>query len=521
MKGFRAGLLLSIVLCWLPNLQTAGWAEDQGNPVLELTLQELIQNVIGRNPAVGEARLQYLISQAEASAEWGVFEPELVARYDHNKLQKENTALQTLAQGGLPLFWEENGEYDLGIEGKFISNGTYRIGCSMSKMENTLVADTEYESFLGVSAEQPLLKGLTHGAPMAGVRAATQDRYLAFHRYRKQLMQTIATAESTYWNLAFAQEQYRMNTDSVDIAKKIVADNHERVRAGRMTDLDLMEAEAELAIRISQQADAEQNLLDSMTQLKLLLSDPEISENRHLIAVDPLEFTSAGLRSQEEERQFSVKWALRAQPDYMIRWEELQREMIVLGYQMDQRLPEMNLKASYGFNGLGGSPKESFQQIETRDYPSWSVGVEMRFALLSGIREKRTLEVARLKKKLAEVQLEATDYEIVNSIETLVQRVSTLRERIQNARKVVGFRKRLLEVELSRLEAGKSTTRLIYQAEEELTKAREWELESIVRYREALMQLAYFRGSVLLDKGLESMEGDQVVLSDQLLYGQD
>lgn len=35
------------------------------------------------------------------------------------------------------------------------------------------------------------------------------------------------------------------------------------------------------------------------------------------------------------------------------------------------------------------------------------------------------------------------------------------------------------------------------------------------------MQPAYFRASVLIDKGLESMEGDRVVLSEQLLYGPD
>jgi hypothetical protein len=59
-----------------------------------------------------------------------------------------------------------------------------------------------------------------------------------------------------------------------------------------------MEAEAELAIRIAQQAAAEQNLLDSMIQVKLLMSDPEISEDRQLIATDPLEFPSDGLWSR-------------------------------------------------------------------------------------------------------------------------------------------------------------------------------------------------------------------------------
>lgn len=107
--------------------------------------------------------------------------------------------------------------------------------------------------------------------------------------------------------------------DHYDHNKLREENNRERVRVGKMTDLDLMEAEAELAIRITQQADAEQNLLDSMTQVKLLMSDPEISEDRQLIATDPLEFPSDGLWSREEERQFSVKWALRAQPDYMIR----------------------------------------------------------------------------------------------------------------------------------------------------------------------------------------------------------
>ena len=80
----------------------------------------------------------------------------------------------------------------------------------------------------------------------------------------------------------------------------------------------------------------------------------------------------------------------------------------------------------------------------------------------------------------------------------------------------VGERNRL-EAELSAMEPGKSNTRLIYEAEEELTRTRRWELQSIAALREALMQLAYFRGFVLIDKGFERIEGEQVVLSEQLL----
>jgi outer membrane protein TolC len=496
----------------VPQLVTA---EEQNG--LDLTLDQVVRDVVHHNPLVREARLEYLISRNEAEAQWGTFEPELVARYDRSDLERKNNALQfPFTQED---YWEKNDELGLGIEGTFFSGGTYRIGYSLKRMQNKQVDDGEYETFLGISAEQPLLKGLTHGAPTAGLRAARQDRFVAFHSYRKQLMETVTMAESAYWNLAFAQEEHGMITNSVEIARKILEDSRERVRAGKMTELDLMEAEAELHIRLSQLADAEQNLFDSMVQLKLLLFDTEIRLDQRLIAADPVYSTTSERWNRAEERDFSLTWALRAQPDFMMRLEELQRERIILDFQQDQRLPELNLKGSAGFNGLGNSLGESMEKIGSFDYPAWSVGLELRVPMLLGIRERYGLEVAILRGRLAEARLEAMEYEIMNSIETLLLKVMTLRSRVENAHKVVEFRERMLDAELSRLEAGKSNSRLIYAAEEELTEARRWELESIAALREVMMQLAYFRGSVLLDKGFERIEGEQVVLSEQLLAG--
>ena len=84
---------------------------------------------------------------------------------------------------------------------------------------------------------------------------------------------------------------------------------------------------------------------------------------------------------------------------------------------------------------------------------------------------------------------------------------------------MITLNERLLQAEVARFESGKSNSRLIYTAEEELTEARRRELESIAALRGAMMQLAYFRGSVLLDQGFERIEGEQVVLSEQLLMG--
>ena len=513
----RIRLTLFVLLGSLFVALAAG-AEEGEPDALELSLDQVVQQVVRKNPLVRAARLQYWISRNEAEAERGTFEPALVASYNRSELERENSALQVL-QLFRPDFWEENDEYALGVEGTFMSGGSYRIGYSLTRMENIEAVEGQYSAFLGLSVEQPLLKGLTHGAPMAALRVALRDRFVAYHSYRKQLIETISLAESAYWNLALAQEQHRMTLDSVEIARKLYEDSRERVRAGKMTELDLMEAEAELFVRLTQLADTEQNVSDGMVQLKLLLSDPDLPEEQRVMASDPLIPPGLALWNREEQRDFSLTWALRAQPDFMMRNEELVRERIILGFQKDQRLPELNLNGSLGFNGLGDSLGESMDKIGTFDFPSWSVGLELRVPMFLGVRERNRLEAAILKGRLAEVRLQAMEYEILNSIETLLLKVTTLRERVENARKVVEFRRRMLEVELSRLELGKSNTRLIYEAEEELTEAQRWELESIAALREALMQLAYFRGSVLLDKGFERIQGEQVVLSEALLNG--
>jgi outer membrane protein len=511
MKRFQLAIAVSIGALCLAAAPSVGAEEPEG---LELSLDQVVRFVVLHNPTVREARLEYLISRKQAEAQRGTFEPELFARYDHSDLERKNNYLQEL-QLKLPNFSEKKNEYGLGIEGTFFSGGTYRLGYSLNR--NRYTDKGEFETFLGVSAEQPLLKGFTHGAPTAGLRAARRDRFVAFHTYRKQLMETVTTAETVYWNLALAQEQLSMMSGSVKIARKVLEDSRERLEAGKITELDLMGSEAELRVRLSQLADAEQSLFDSMTQLKLLLFDTEIHRDQRLVAVDPI--LSAGLEGwdPEEERDSSLKWALRAQPDFMVRVEELKRERIVLGFQQDQRLPELNLTGSAGFNGLGDSLGESMDEVGSFDYPTWSVGLELRIPLLLGISEKYGLEAEVLKGRLAETRLESLEYEIMNSIETLILKVTTQRSRVENAREIVAFRQRMLDAELSRMEAGKSNSRLVYAAEEDLTEARRRQLESIAALREAVMQLAYFRGSVLLDKGFETIEGQQVVLSEQLL----
>ena len=502
-----------------PVFQPVLWAEPDAGTAFALSLDDFIREVVHTNPLVREAHLQWLINYRKAQAEWGTFEPEVVASLNRDKLKRLNNALQAAQLLGSPEFAEDNREYGLGLEGRFPSGATYRVGYNLKRMQNTYTAgEDQFESFAGVSAEQPLLRGFTHGAPLAPIRVALQDRYIAFHEYRRQVMDTISQAERAYWNLGFARQLLGMARDSVRIAQELLNECREQLEAGRLTEPDLFEAEAELETRLAFQADGEQTLRDALTQVKLLLSSGELGQREELEASDPLVGQLPEGWNEERQREESLRWALRAQPDYMVQWEQLQRESLVVEYRRDQTLPALNLKGSYGLSGLGDTVEGSLDKLRQWNYPSWSIGLELRVPVLLGLRQRNELETARLTKKLSEVRLKALEYELTRSIAVLIQRVVTWRSRIENAKKIVELKQRLLGIEQTRMQAGKATIQQVYDSEEKLTEARKSELDAIVRYREALMDLALVRGSVLRDKGLEEMVDGQVVLSDPLYY---
>ena len=71
---------------------------------------------------------------------------------------------------------------------------------------------------------------------------------------------------------------------------------------------------------------------------------------------------------------------------------------------------------------------------------------------------------------------------------------------------VVELEKRLLDVELLRLAAGKSNSRLVLEKEEDYREAQEAQLDSLVNYNNAILVLELAEGVLLIRHGIEVME---------------
>ena len=85
-------------------------------------------------------------------------------------------------------------------------------------------------------------------------------------------MLIISTAEASYWNLYLTQEQVRFFEDSVRLASTLVVDSQTRFEAGRASELEVLEAQAGLALRQSKLFEARQRYHETAAQLLTLIA---------------------------------------------------------------------------------------------------------------------------------------------------------------------------------------------------------------------------------------------------------
>ncbi len=488
-----------------------------GEPVpFPVPLAEAAAEAARLNPTAQETRLQWLVRRSQELGAWGAFEPSLAAGVGESAQDRENTATQRLSQLGRTEYSESRSDYNVGVEGKFFTGADYRLGYTLSRTASDLITGNEYESNLGLSVDQPLLKGATRQAPLLSLRMSRLDTLVAFHTYRKQLISVVSEVASAYWDLALARERLVLAGESVQRARDIAADARDRVAVGKLSEADQSEADLQVQVRLAEQEQATLAASVMSARMRLLLGAGSLGASPALATTDALDWDQAEAERIRTDARSRAADAPVFQPDVAIRRAELEKERIQLDYQRDQLLPQLTASGRLGYQGLGDSPDSSFAKLQSQDFPTWSLSLQLRIALFGDVRGSAAVEEARLRTELAATRLAAAERETSISVEALIQRVLSGLAQADNARAVSGFRRQLLEVERQRFDAGQSDILRIFEAEQNLSEARSQEMESCAQVRKARVDLAAASGTPLRDWGLEAMDNGRIILAASL-----
>ena len=266
-------------------LLAAALLHAQEDPtVKQLTLEQCRELVLLHNFEIASRELGYESARELLAGERGaLWEPVLVLGANRVSNERENNTEEFIRQG-VEDFSEDNTLYNAGIEQPLVTGGALRLNYTLDHLENNLqeqrdldFQEKEWDSFAGVTLIQPLLRNGGVGIGLSVVRMAREESEVAFQEFRRQLMQSLGQAEAAYWELRIAQERVALREKSVEVAEKILEDNRARVEAGKMSELEVQEAEAGLASRQSQLLEARHSLEEASIRRRM---SPAASRSR-------------------------------------------------------------------------------------------------------------------------------------------------------------------------------------------------------------------------------------------------
>jgi len=171
-------------------------------------------------------------------------------------------------------------------------------------------------------------------------------------------------------------------------------------------------------------------------------------------------------------------------------------------YAKNARLPNFIFDYQYNMNGLGKTFGDSYRQMRGADFADWSVSLTGEIPLgnkaaNARLRQALLAKVQRLATK--EQRQQSIEQEVYNAIDLLEQNW----QRILASRQEVLYAARTYEAERKQFELGVRTSTDVLFAAERLALAQEREIQSLIDYQIAQVDIAYATGTLLGEAGVQ------------------
>ena len=455
-------------------------AEEATNQVRSLTLRECIESALEHSLDIRIERINPSIGQWGVVYAQGVFDPALSGGVNYGENTEDSVRREQL-------------QSQLGLGGKLPTGMQYGLTASDTRSSGMLMSNFVYTGTAAISLTQPILKNFGLGSNTAQIRVARKSRQIASQQFIQQVITTISSVKNGYYELIFANEDYKAKLEDLNRAKALLAENRKRVEVGVLSPLDVTQAEAGVAEREEAVIIAERVIRDDENALKRLISQ-NVMELRDVsfVPVDPLV-----TQMIETDVARSINTALEKRPDYLQAKYELERRNILVKYKRNQLWPEIDLQGSYGFNGSSTSGFHDFVDNTTSgNNPVWAIGVTVSVPL--GNRQARaTYRTAQLQEEQQLLNLKRLEQQIIVATDNAVRLVQSNLKRVEATRAASRLAEESLNAEQQKLRAGTSTSFLVLQAQAQLASSLSSEIRARADYNQSLTDLASTEGTTL------------------------
>jgi outer membrane protein len=505
-RHFRALAALALAACLArpvagqePAAQSFNKPPDSPDrPTLELSLDEAVKRALENNADIAVARYDPESAVENIRGAQGYYDPFL-----SSTLYKSSTdSPQTSFFSGASTISSKQTVWNFGLDQALPTGGNFSLSFNNNKSDTNNVFNTfnpTFNSNLNASLSQPLLRNFHSDAARAQIRIAKKNREISDVQFRQTVTNTVANVKALYYNLIYAIDNLGAARKSLDLASKLLGENEIRVKVGTMAPLDIVSARSEVASREEGVIVAESALFDAEDSLKQALFT-ESKDVTWTLRVLPKDRPTADPIPVDVEA--AIRTAFEKRTDIVAARKGLERADISLGQARNQKLPQLDLVASYGGSGVGGTllrdtngdplPTpipggygDATSQVFANDFPTWRVGFNVSYSLMNR-QAKASAALARISKEQAEASFRRLLLNAAVEIRSAGRGVETNFKRVASSKAARVLAAERLDAEQKKFEAGMSTNFFVTQAQRDLTVAEVAELRAILDYRISL-----------------------------------
>lgn len=464
-----------------------------------LTLQQAEQDALTNATSVRNAEAVYNAAEGSVRRESGNFDPELFLSLNRLDNQQPTASAfagapvlatqQTLSRGGLRMNLPIGTKLELSVN-------TSRL------VTNSALAtlNPEYDATGLLTLRQPLLSGFAASARKQ-LSNAEEQRGAEKARYDQSVLAVKGDVERMYWDLYAAERDYAVQRLTRDRGEEFLKETRLRAESGLVGSNQVASAKTFLAEQELALFDREEQLGHLSDQLASLIGVQPTDSTMRFITLDtpPGEFTL-------EPVDALVEQAKKNNLDLQATQKDIDAARTLADAAQWEALPSFDLVGSVGGNGLlgtsqvvsipgfpaftapGGSLSDALNQAIKRDYPTWSIGVEVSIpiGLRSGLGEKDRLDA-----QVVSAQQHSIEYsrQLEEQVRAAYREVSHGKGRLQAAKDGVDAAGEQVRIGLIEFRTGRVTAFELVRLGEDFATAQQHYSDALVRTAKAAATL--------------------------------
>ena len=474
---------------------------------LKIGIQKAIILAMENNRSLIVERMNPEISRTFEKEELAIFDPLLGAEVSNRRAVADRLT-RTVSSAESSTIDSVTGL--ISLDKLFPTGTSVGLQGSTSSTDSSLYSDKFTSTRLGVSVTQALLQGMDIRANLARVHQARIESLISEYELRGFTEILLGEVESKFWDYALAQRQIEIYTNSLNLAKKQMAEAQERITIGRLAETELAATQAEVALRRESLINARSDLAkERLNLLRLLNPSQNINWNRDII----LEYQTALPSIELDNVEQHVRVALKMRPDLNQARLQIQQGDLEVIKTKNGLLPKMDFFITFGKTGYADTFNRSADSIFGDSYDVTG-GLIFEYPPVNRSARARHSRAVISRQQLLEALKNLTQLVQVDVRSAYIE-ATRAREQIAATAATRNFQEEKLRTEIEKFRVGKSTSLLVAQAQRDLLASQIAEIQAFANYLKALVALYRMEGSLLQRRGISTLGIEPVKLDSE------